>query len=313
MTAGPRVSVVLATHNGERYLRHAVESVLGQDGVDLELVVVDDGSTDGTAGLLEDFRLADARVVVRRQANAGLTRALALGCSVAQAPFIARQDDDDVSLPGRIRKLADALSAHPGAAVVSSWVESIGPADEPLLLTEFPQGLEAGTRSVLSARRSPFHPSVMFRKVDYEAVGGYRSEFYFAQDVDLWYRISNRGGFLFLPEVLFRFRISEESISARNRVSQRKLESLARACREARNAGLSEAPFLREAAEIRPDRAAGGRPSRGAGAYFIGRTLLRNRDSRAATYLRRYAQLRPLDPKGWISLLQARNLERSGD
>lgn len=310
MTSGPHVSVVMATCNGERYLRQAVESVLDQEDVDLELVVVDDGSTDGTAGLLEAFCTADSRVVVHRQENAGLTRALALGCAAARAPLIARQDDDDVSLPGRLRKLADALDDHPGASVVASWVESIGPADEPLFRTEFPEGLEAGTHAVLSAGRSPFHPSVMFRKADYEAVGGYRPEFYYAQDADLWYRLADRGGFLFLPDVLFRFRISESSISARNRESQQRLMALAMACREARAAGRSEEPLLREAAEIRPGRAPAGRSNRGAGAYFIGRALLRNRDPRALGYLRRYASIRPLDPKGWVSLLQARALGR---
>src|SRR5947208_3071693 len=98
------VSVVTAVYNGGRYLRPALASILEQDGVALELVVVDDGSTDDTAAILDELARRDERVRVLRQPNQGLTDALVRGCSEARGEFIARQDADDVSLPGRLAK-----------------------------------------------------------------------------------------------------------------------------------------------------------------------------------------------------------------
>ena len=302
----PLVSVVMSVYNGEEYLPASLDSLLAQEGVDFEIVVVDDGSTDRSSEILENYARKDSRVRVVRQENAGLTKALARGCSEAKGDFIARQDADDISFPGRLAKLASVLLENRGVAVAASWVDWIGPRDEPLLTTRFPAGQEAGTRAVLEERRSPVHGSAMFRKADLEAVGGYRPEFYFAQDSDLWMRLADRGSFLFLPESLYGFRAVGGSITARHRPAQLRLYELARACREARVGGLSEAPFLLEAATIRPTGTSrSGIATRDSASYFIGCALLKRGDSRATGYLRSHVHQAPLDPKGWIRLIQA--------
>lgn len=306
MSGRPLVSVVMSVYNGDRYLAASLDSVLAQEGVDFEIVVVDDGSTDRSPAILADYARKGPRVRVIRQENAGLTKALARGCSEAKGDLIARQDADDVSLPGRLAKLAAVLQQNAGVAVAASWVEWIGPLDEPLMTTRFPDGPEAGTRGVLEERRSPVHGSAMFRKADLEAVGGYRPEFYFAQDSDLWFRLADRGSFLFLPESLYGFRAVGGSITARHRPAQQRLYEIALACREARVCGLSDTPWLVEAATIRPSGTnRSGLATRDSASYFIGCALLKRGDARASAYLRSHFRQAPLDPKGWIRLVQA--------
>src|SRR5205807_956367 len=96
MKSRPRVSVVMPVRDGERFLVESVESVLGQTLSDLELIVVDDGSTDGTPGLLAGLARRDARVRVQTQPHGGLAAALNAGCAPASASLIARMDADDV-------------------------------------------------------------------------------------------------------------------------------------------------------------------------------------------------------------------------
>ena len=174
------------------------------------------------------------------------------------------------------------------------------------MTTRFPAGPEAGTRGVLEERRSPVHGSAMFRKRDLDAVGGYRPEFYFAQDSDLWFRLADRGAFLFLPEPLYAFRVQDGSITARYRPRQLELYELALACREARLAGRPETPLLESAARVRPahDRTERGTSVETA-SYFLGCILLGKRDPRAIGYLKAHLRQKPLDPKGWVRLVQA--------
>ena len=141
--------------------------------------------------------------------------------------------------------------------------------------------------------------------------GDIAPDFYFTQDWDLWYRLAERGGFLFLPEALYQFRVTEGSITSKFRPAQTRLQALARSCRDARRRGASEEPYLSEARTLRPENLNAVRAPAGTGAYFLGRTLLSNRDSRARGYLRAYVRQRPLDPRGWVSLVQASFLKES--
>src|SRR5882672_1702517 len=100
----PLVSVVTSTYNGASYLENSLQSVLDQTGVQFELIVVDDGSTDGSAEILARLAGKDSRLRLLRQKNQGLTRALIRGCAEARGTYIARHDSDDLSLPGRLEK-----------------------------------------------------------------------------------------------------------------------------------------------------------------------------------------------------------------
>ncbi len=123
MPPAPLVSVLLAVSNGERYLRAALESVLRQTIPDFELLVVDDGSTDGTPGILESIGDARLRVLVNADRQ-GLAASLNRGLEEARGRYIARLDADDVAFPTRLeQQLQRMVSGSPVAVVGSAVME----------------------------------------------------------------------------------------------------------------------------------------------------------------------------------------------
>ena len=297
----PDISVVMSTYNGARYLRQGLDSVLSQQDAKFELIVVDDGSTDGSDRILAEVAAKDSRLRVVTQANAGLTRALIRGCALALGRYIARQDGDDLSVPGRLRKQCELLDSDPSLAMVSSWAEVIGPEDEPLLVHQRPADPKAATELLVHGRVGPpGHGSVMFRRDVYERIGGYRELFYYAQDGDLWLRMAQIGGIAYVPEVLYRYRVSSESISGRLHSAKQPYADLITHLHEARLRGESEAPIL-AAANLAPTHAATP-DSVSATDYFIARSLFGRRDARALAYVRRALSGDWRNVRAWLLL-----------
>ena len=98
----PKASVVMSVYNGEPFLRQAVASILHQTFTDFEFIVVDDGSTDGTAEILSSYARADSRLCVVTQENRGLIKSLNRATGMARGEYIARMDADDISMPKRL-------------------------------------------------------------------------------------------------------------------------------------------------------------------------------------------------------------------
>lgn len=206
----PRISVVMSVYNGERWLREAVESVLGQPLGDLELLVIDDGSTDGTAGILAGYR--DARLAVIRQPRAGLTVSLNRGIRRTQASLVARLDADDVALPERFARQVAFLDAHPEVALLGTGCHDVDPQGR-MLRTYCPPEADAEIRRAL-VRFNPFvHSSVMVRRDALERVGFYDESLPVAQDYDLWVRLSRVTRLANLPEPLVLRRLTPGMIS----------------------------------------------------------------------------------------------------
>ncbi len=304
----PRVSVVMAVYNGGAHLAATLDSILGQTLTDFELVAVDDGSTDGTLPILATYARRDARIRIITQENRGLTRALIAGCAAAHAPLIARQDAGDLSHPHRLEKQARALEAQ-SVIFASCYTEFVGPELEPLYVARG-GAAASGPMAILDleqqylVRDGPTcHPSVMFRRDAYERAGGYRAAFYYGQDWDLWYRLAALGTFVIVAEILYRTRVTPDSISGTARAAQQQFGVLSRAALRARLRGESEAPILARAAAVRPGRS--GRRSRARGLYFIGEALRRNGDPRAREYFRRAIGANPLLARAWVRVIQA--------
>ena len=106
MTTIPKVSVVMSVYNGAEHLAETLDSVLQQEDCDFEFIVVNDGSTDSTASILDEYARRDPRLRIIHQSNTGLTQALINGCHQARGEYIARQDAGDVSLSSRLSILA---------------------------------------------------------------------------------------------------------------------------------------------------------------------------------------------------------------
>ena len=209
-----QLSVVMAVHNGERYLAEAIESVLGQSVSELELVVVDDGSTDATPELLAGFAERDGRVVVLRHDNRGRTASLNRGVGVARAPLVARLDADDACLPERFARQVAFLERHPAVALVGGAVRLVDAGGRAFEESRYPL-TDAEIRRAF-AYTTPFvHSAVMFRRSAFDGAGGYRACFAETEDLDLWLRLSERHELANLPEPVVAYRLHAEQATVR--------------------------------------------------------------------------------------------------
>ena len=204
----------MSVHNGRDYLAEAIDSVLGQTFADFEFLIVDDGSIDGSAAMLEAYAARDDRVHVISQANQGLTRSLNTALALAKGEFIARFDADDVSLPDRFQRQVTALRLDPDMVLLGTEVE---------LITH--DGLRLGIRRhagehdeirrrlLLGDGGALTHPVVMMRRSAVEAVGGYDESFPVGQDLDLFLRLTEVGKAANLAETLLLWRQHDSSVN----------------------------------------------------------------------------------------------------
>jgi glycosyltransferase involved in cell wall biosynthesis len=221
----PAVSVLMGVWNGAPRVREAIESVLGQTLGDLELVVVDDGSTDDTASILGSF--GDARVRVTRQPRGGLTSALRSALGLARAPLVARLDADDVALPERLEHQRDFLERHPEVGLLGTAAREVDATGREVGVVR-PPTEDAALRGAL-IRHNPFvHSSVMMRRSALEQAGGYDPSFPVAQDYDLWMRMSRVTRMANLPEALVIRRLLPGRISATREAERLRAEARVR-------------------------------------------------------------------------------------
>jgi glycosyltransferase involved in cell wall biosynthesis len=215
----PCVSVIMAVRDGDRWLLEAVESVLAQSQSALELIVVDDGSTDRTPVLLEVMSERDRRIRVFRQPPLGLAGALNRGLAEARAPFVARLDADDVAHAARLERQLAVLEARPEVGVLGSWALEIDGAGRSIGVRAPPA--DHAALQLLLAKGNPFvHSSVMARTELLRRLGGYRGAFEGAEDYDLWLRASEVTELANLPEPLVSYRRHPGGVSCRGGLRQ---------------------------------------------------------------------------------------------
>ena len=212
------ISVIMPVYNAERYLNQAVESILCQTFADFELIAIDDCSTDGSLAMLKSFVERDARVRLLENAqNLGITPTLNRGIQAARGELIARMDADDISLPDRLEKQVTFLQAHPEIGLVSGDAVAID-AQGSSIPEEFALISEPGYIKWLLHFTCPItHPAVMGRKALFEQAGGYDPEILYAEDYDLWQRMSQFASLSNLPNVLIKKRAHAQTIGVTRR------------------------------------------------------------------------------------------------
>lgn len=214
MNSTPLVSVVTATYNMGHYLDEAMESVLGQDYPAIELIVVDDGSTDeATAAVLARYA-DDPRVVVVRQTNAGQTRAKNAGLARARGAFVGFCDADDAWLPGKLNRQVPLLAADEKVGVVYGDIELMDGDGRPLPW-EPPCRYSGRITAQLLIDNFVNFSTALVRKPILDEVGGFDESLRMGIDYDLWLKVSVDHDFQFVAAPLLRYRLWEGQMSHR--------------------------------------------------------------------------------------------------
>ena len=227
MPANPRISCLLPVYNGEEFLVEAVRSILNQSYANFELVIVDDGSSDGSPQILSTLAAEDGRVRLVRRPNGGIVAALNTGLAVCRGEYVARMDADDIALPDRFQFQLDYLDAHPECVLVGGVAQSLrsdgsfggrttGGRHLRTDLTAFPPKIAVS-----------MHPLITVRREALLAVGGYRSTFPHAEDYDLFIRLSKLGGIDNPDKELLIYRRHEGAISLKHLETQERSAALA--------------------------------------------------------------------------------------
>lgn len=229
--AAPKVTVLMPVYNAAAFLPDAVESILGQSLTDFEFLIVEDGSTDASFELLQNYR--DPRIrLVPNGANLGLIASLNRGLDLARGEYVARMDADDISLPERLERQVSFLDAHREVALCGSWVDAFEGADSTLWAVP---STDAEIKANLLFESVVYHPTVMMRRtLVADPSLRYDPAYPHAEDYEFWCRLASSCQFANITAVLLRYRLHQESVSQRNRELQ------------ARSAGRIQARVLGE-------------------------------------------------------------------
>lgn len=200
----PRVTVVMPVYNGEKYLREAIDSILGQTFQNFEFVIVNDGSTDNSESIILSYN--DPRIVyLKNKSNSGICITLNRGLDVAKGEYIARMDCDDISMPNRLQEQLHFMDKHPEIAVAGTDIIVFG--------ERVPERIVDMLRTPALCKMGLIfnsccaHPSVMIRKsVLAEYHLRYKDEYKGREDFELWWQISKVSGITNIHKPLLKYR-----------------------------------------------------------------------------------------------------------
>ncbi len=206
----PLVSVVLPTFNRAHLIEAAVRNVLAQDHPNLELIVVNDGSTDATAELLGrlERELADPRLHVITKENGRLPRALNSGFEQARGEYLTWTSDDNAYRPGAISALVQKLELDPEAVLVFADVQIIGADGKPGAVRQTGPVEDLTSRNVVGG-------CFLYRREAARKVGPYDPSMELAEDYDYWVRLARIGKLVRLPGVLYEVGTGPDTLSSR--------------------------------------------------------------------------------------------------
>lgn len=218
-----KVSVLMGTHNGEKHISEAIESIVNQSFSDLELIVCNDFSTDNTEKIVTDWQKKDCRIkLYQNNQTPGFTGALNTGLKKCQGKYVARMDDDDIALPNRIKAEYEYLEKNERVSLVGSnanYFDDTGIYGESHL-KEAPNKVDVWRGSVF------LHPTVMFRKNVLNSVGYYdeSDSVIRIEDYDYWCRFYIEGLLgINLQSKLLNYREDTDSFSKRTMMSRIRL------------------------------------------------------------------------------------------
>ena len=215
----PAISVLLPVYNAAPYVEDAVRSILCQTFTDYELLIINDGSTDNSGIILDKLSREDPRIRLIQRENRGLIATLNQGLALARAPFIARMDADDISLPHRLALQHAYLKKFPEIVALGGNIRLIDSKSRLGRYISYPQ--RAYLRDALLWGAPLAHPTVMLRMSAVSQTEGYPTYFPYAEDYAFWLCLHRYGYLDNIQSTVLQYRIHQQSVSHRNAVLQR--------------------------------------------------------------------------------------------
>jgi glycosyltransferase involved in cell wall biosynthesis len=230
----------MAAYNEEKFISRAIKSILNQSYGNFEFIIINDFSKDNTLDIIKNFK--DKRIIlINNEFNLGLTRSLNIGIKIAKGEYIARMDSDDISDFLRFEYQVQVLQKRPKIGVVASWYGIIDEDEKLISLHKIPKSREYRVIDFIEKSTWFCHGSVMIRKKCLDKAKLYREKFLYAQDLDLWLRLSKFCSFFIVPQFLYYHRLSPKIIEKRE--IQRIFYMYARECALSREKNLPEPSF----------------------------------------------------------------------
>lgn len=213
--SNPLISIILPVFNAETYLKESIDSMLHQSYHNLELIIINDGSTDRSKLLIEKYK--DKRIRAEHfKLNGGLINALNVGLAMAKGEFVARMDADDISRPDRLAIQLEYIRKK-NADIIGSFIKHKGGSDK---IVKYPYKNEEIKAAMLFGNPM-VHPSIFFNRILIdENLFQYSADWKHVEDYELWIRLMNNHSFANVPEPLVHYRISDTSVCFNNQDEQ---------------------------------------------------------------------------------------------
>ncbi len=226
----PKVSVVMPVCNSEKFLAASIESVLKQTFKEFEFIIIDDGSLDNTHAIIKKYAADDSRIRIINQEHSGIVVALNRGLIEARSQWIFRMDADDICFPDRFEAQIDVVEKEPSLVLIGSWCEQIDENGLEIKRNKYPAEHKDLINWLETGKGFFPHSSALYRRDMVIKAGRYRQRFCFAEDTDLWLRLSEYGKFACYKGALIKLRKHRENISNQHFRTQRLLSVAARIC-----------------------------------------------------------------------------------
>lgn len=207
MTSQPLVTIVTPTYNQAKYLRETVDSVLGQSYAQIEYIVIDDGSTDGTGEIVKNLPQG---VVTMSQPNSGQAATLNRGWAMAKGKYLTYLSSDDLLYPEAISKIVTFLEANPNAMCAYPDCDLI---DSQSRVVKRNVCRPFDLDELIVRQECYIGPGAVFRKSGFERVGGWRTDLKLGPDREFWMRLARIGDIAFVAQTLAGYRLHTGSIS----------------------------------------------------------------------------------------------------
>ena len=209
------ISVVMPVYNSEQFLAPAIQSILDQTYTTFEFIIVDDGSTDSTAEIIQKFAESDERIKIINGNHEGVGKAMNLGIDHAIYPWVAVMHADDIAMPQRLERQIAAAQSDPEVVIWGTGGYHINADNDVLSYFQVgPQSKKECRQLRADARMvQAIHPTVMLNREVLIKAGGYDSTLHVAEDVELFDRMLCYGDLVTIPENLMRYRIHGASLS----------------------------------------------------------------------------------------------------